>query len=359
MTGATGPTGLTGVTGATGPTGLTGVTGPTGLTGVTGATGPTGLTGVTGATGPTGPTGLTGTTGPTGPTGLTGATGPTGPSGPSLDQYPNTYLTVADETIPASTQVIYDDYLELAASFEYELAVDAALVIGDFATPLPRPDQNTNIFVTVADETIPANSEIVLSDYYELSAPFAVEVGGSGLIQLGTGTPGGLVQLFDTTLAAAAASIDTTAIPGGYSALMLVLVLRGDTAAGSIDNLIRFNGDTGANYDDIATRNNNAATGTVNDQAATSGELGQIVAATSTSNYASTIQAMIPNYAGTAFFKTAVYISGHEVTPATPTMQSWTGAISWRSTGPITQINVRPSAGNYVAGSRFTIYGMP
>jgi hypothetical protein len=105
-----------------------------------------------------------------------------------VDVNPNIYLTVADETIPANTQVIYDDYLELAASFEYELASGAILVIGDFATPLAPPDQNRNIFVTVADELVPSNSEVVFSDFYEVSAPFASEIASGGEIQLGTDT---------------------------------------------------------------------------------------------------------------------------------------------------------------------------
>ncbi len=84
MTGATGATGLAGVTGATGATGLagvTGATGATGLAGVTGATGATGLAGVTGATGATGLAGVTGATGATGLAGVTGATGATGLAG--------------------------------------------------------------------------------------------------------------------------------------------------------------------------------------------------------------------------------------------------------------------------------------
>jgi hypothetical protein len=102
------------------------------------------------------------------------------------NEYANTYLTVADETIPASTQVIYEDYLELAASFVYELASTAVLVIGDYATPLPAPDQNPNIFITVADETIPKNGEVVFGDYYELAAPFVSEISVGALLQLGT-----------------------------------------------------------------------------------------------------------------------------------------------------------------------------
>jgi hypothetical protein len=97
LSGATGPTGPTGIQGQTGPTGIQGQTGPTGFTGPTGIqgqTGPTGIqgqtgpTGSTGRTGPTGPTGSTGRTGPTGPTGSTGRTGPTGDIGPQGPQGP-------------------------------------------------------------------------------------------------------------------------------------------------------------------------------------------------------------------------------------------------------------------------------
>jgi hypothetical protein len=98
----------------------------------------------------------------------------------------NVYVTTADQTIPATTEVIFESYLELSASFFYELSADAILVIGDFATPLPVADQNPNIFITVADETIPRNSEVIFSDYYELSAPFVNEISVGALLQLGT-----------------------------------------------------------------------------------------------------------------------------------------------------------------------------
>ncbi len=85
------------------------------------------------------------------------------------DQYPNTYLTVADETQPANTQVIYEDYFELAASFEYELAAGAVLVIGDFYTP-----------------AFPAGAEIA---YFELTSNVSVtsltEATGTTVMSLG------------------------------------------------------------------------------------------------------------------------------------------------------------------------------
>ena len=86
-TGATGATGIQGITGATGATGIQGITGATGATGIQGIIGATGATGLIGPTGYTGMNGLTGATGiqgnvgATGATGIQGATGPVGPTG--------------------------------------------------------------------------------------------------------------------------------------------------------------------------------------------------------------------------------------------------------------------------------------
>src|SRR5206468_8081 len=94
----------------------------------------------------------------------------------------NVYVTDQDKTIPATTEVIFDNYMEVAASFFYELSTDSILVIGDFATPLPLPDINTNLFISVADETVPMYREAVFSEFYELSPPFATEIVTGGLI---------------------------------------------------------------------------------------------------------------------------------------------------------------------------------
>jgi hypothetical protein len=63
------------LTGATGPTGATGIQGITGATGVTGATGSQGIQGATGLTGQTGATGIQGIQGATGLQGATGIQG--------------------------------------------------------------------------------------------------------------------------------------------------------------------------------------------------------------------------------------------------------------------------------------------
>ncbi len=69
------------------------------------------------------------------------------------------YLTSTDQTVLANTQVIYEGYLELAASFEYELAVGAVLVIGDFATPIIGPGYEFNYTQITAGVNVASTTE--------------------------------------------------------------------------------------------------------------------------------------------------------------------------------------------------------
>lgn len=98
------------------------------------------------------------------------------------DQYPYIYITAADEVIPANAQVIYEDYLELSASFAYELSAGAMLVVGDYATPLPLADITTNLYVATNNVFVDADRIAVIDDVYEIMPPAMVELnGGEGL----------------------------------------------------------------------------------------------------------------------------------------------------------------------------------
>ncbi len=65
----------------------------------------------------------------------------------------------------------------------------------------------------------------------------------------GNADSGFMRMLADTTLGVAAASIDFTSIPQTFAHLMLALYGRGDTAVVNQFVRIRFNNDSGANYD--------------------------------------------------------------------------------------------------------------
>ena len=59
----------------------------------------------------------------------------------------------------------------------------------------------------------------------------------------------GMGAIFDTTLGAAASTVDVTGIVATYAHLRVVAYLRGDTAAGATALSIRFNADSSAAYD--------------------------------------------------------------------------------------------------------------
>jgi hypothetical protein len=279
------------------------------------------------------------------------------------DQFANTYLTVADETIPASSQVIYEDYLELAASFEYELATDAILVIGDFATPLPAPDQNSNIFITVANETIPSNSEVMFSDFYELSPPFVDELSVGALLQVGTGTPVvpvlGLPVLYDSGyLPADAAQIDTGAagIAQGHFALLVEAVLRSTTASTNDNITLIFNNDSGLLYDLNRIQNVN---GTVTGASVSQGagmNIGTVPAATSPAGAFGCFTMKIPAYDNPNNWKTGEATSSAAQSTVANNIQS-RQTFLYESIVPISRLKITCTA-NWLAGSRLVIYGM-
>jgi hypothetical protein len=89
LTGATGPQGIQGTIGATGASGIQGIqgnigaTGASGIQGIQGTIGATGASGIQGTTGNIGATGTAGTNGATGLTGATGTAGTNGATGPT------------------------------------------------------------------------------------------------------------------------------------------------------------------------------------------------------------------------------------------------------------------------------------
>lgn len=151
------------------------------------------------------------------------------------------------------------------------------------------------------------------------------------------------------------ASYSFTSIPGTYKHLVLVWQARADDAAPALDLRARFNGDTAGNYDfrRIIDGVTDAAS-----LAQTSLAAGVMIGAgADRANEASSGRINIDNYAGTTFEK-----NGGSVNGCGPgggggpyNTQYW---LHWRSTSAITQIDVYPSAGSFIAGSVVTLYGL-
>lgn len=168
----------------------------------------------------------------------------------------------------------------------------------------------------------------------------------------------GVGAIFDSTLGAPAANVDVTSIVGTYAHLLVVSYLRGDQAAVSNFVNIQFNGDTAANYD--LQRLHGAAASTIAAEAFAQTSLlcAYEPAGTAGANLFGASVAFIPNYAGASNNKLVLGASSIKTgTTGGSLTVALTGGF-WRSNAAITRVTLIPAAGNFVAGTRVTVYGV-
>lgn len=175
----------------------------------------------------------------------------------------------------------------------------------------------------------------------------------------GGGGGGAWTLISSGTLAVAAASIDIASIPATYNHLYLVVIAHGDAAALEVNILLRFNADAGGNYDGEDVFSNNASPGGAGVNAVTAARIGNAVAATGTASAFGQAITTIPFYAQTTAYKGWITQSGRLSTVGTPasyTIDQWQG--QWRSTAAINELTLTPSAGNFIAGTAYTLHGI-
>jgi hypothetical protein len=180
---------------------------------------------------------------------------------------------------------------------------------------------------------------------------------GATAPEWGAGSAGAMTQIADTTLASAAADITFSSIPSTYNHLKLVI--SGSSSSASYNGAafyVQVNGDTGGNYSfsTVAKYAGAGATMTLEGQnSQTQIELGTIWCGQAVTNALSSIDMTFFNYKGTTLHKGMVYTGG-----------SWTDAPGfgtgwgrWKSTSAITSIKLYSGAGNFMTGTRATLYG--
>jgi hypothetical protein len=145
----------------------------------------------------------------------------------------------------------------------------------------------------------------------------------------------------NTISGSATSSITFSSIAGTYTDL--VLVSNGSVSADADVN-IRFNGDSTTAYSRTLVYGDGT---TASSQRSTSlGQLPVIYFTTAQGTAISSIQ----NYSNSTTYKTVISRSNSSFTAA------YAGL--WRNTAAITSINVYIGAGNFVAGTTFTLYGI-
>jgi hypothetical protein len=145
---------------------------------------------------------------------------------------------------------------------------------------------------------------------------------------------------------------------GTFTHLEIRYSARSTIASASEDMLYQFNGDTAGNYD-VELLYNSSATAAASAEvlASTGGNIGNLPGASATANRAGVGTINIYDYRGTTFNKSVTADNGNALGTASGqlTARIWTG--TWRSTAAITSIRLFIGSGNYVAGSKFTLYG--
>jgi hypothetical protein len=174
-----------------------------------------------------------------------------------------------------------------------------------------------------------------------------------------TGAIGAAARLADVTLAAAAALIDLTAIPQSYAHLLLMLTARTDAATATSGALIRANNDSGASYSAQLLYASGATAGAGEQVAQTSGDLGVAPGGTAYAGLFAGYTVLIPGYTSAGHAHPMISLDAH--------FQDWQAgskyrvgisAISWGVSQAINRLTLRPYSGNFVAGTRATLYGL-
>ena len=182
------------------------------------------------------------------------------------------------------------------------------------------------------------------------------------IIRAGTTLPmltsGGMVRHEAVSLGAGTASVTFSSIPTDYAHLVLWWQARGENASTSVALLLRFNGDTGANYDHSFNQVANSANAATTATAQTSMRLGTFAGASAAAGLSGGGVISIPNYAGTSFQKEVTQTCKLRIGTGAADVIAETGGGDWRSTSAVTSITLLPSATNFAANSLFILYGV-
>jgi hypothetical protein len=167
-----------------------------------------------------------------------------------------------------------------------------------------------------------------------------------------------VTRLYDSTLAAGAASFDIQNIPQTYAALRLQCYLRTSEAAAISVITVRFNNDSVANYVVQQIRTVAGAVTGIELFNQTYAKLGNAPGASAPAGSFGAFTADIPHYAGTANHKAMISTWGTRSVAATSGLEIGQIASFWLSAAAVSRITVLPGAGQFAAGSRCTLYGL-
>lgn len=187
-------------------------------------------------------------------------------------------------------------------------------------------------------------SQITIDAQGRITLAANVPVSPSAIVKIEEKTPSGVSTITFSSL-------------GAYTHLKLLWNARCDHADYSAIPKIRFNGDTGNNYDYTGIVGTTTASA-FQTLAATGADIGAIPGTVADANMADVGVLLIFDYRGTTFHKRGVINENYQRGITSGAQFTRQYSIGWRNTAAITSITIFLSAGNFIAGSKFSLYGI-
>lgn len=163
--------------------------------------------------------------------------------------------------------------------------------------------------------------------------------------------------LATVTLSATTASVSFAGIPSGYKHLQIRWIGRSTRNLFVDGNIVRFNGDSGANY----AKHNLYGTGggSVGSEASTSQtgiNLGDTIGGTATAGNFTPGIIDILDYSSSTKNKTLRALQGYYFDSSTSVVAFKSGL--WMNTTPITSISFTPEIASFAVNTQFALYGV-
>lgn len=164
----------------------------------------------------------------------------------------------------------------------------------------------------------------------------------------------------DTTVGGTPAEITFSSIAADWAHLFILIYGRGQQASLSVDFSLRFNGDTGTNYDDQVLQGVGTTVSSGDVVTTASPRCGLIPGSTAVANAFGVAFIYLPFYTNSTNYKTGLTWCGAKWGTSAGLMATRNCAFFWRNIAAINSINLRVPAATttFATGTRATLYGV-
>lgn len=224
---------------------------------------------------------------------------------------------------------------------------------------IPRGSGSGSVpIVVTTSQTVQTNTGWVIPESLTINSGVSLTIQTGAIVEVtGVVVPTPAMVLITTTMPSGTNTFTWSSL-GSYTHLKVIYSAVCDAGATSALLNMQFNGDVGSNYDRQFV-NAVSTTVTANEVlAGTSTSFGVASGGTAAAGDVGVGEVTIADYRNTTFNKSGVAVFQYKTSNASGNFNVRQNAISWRSNAAITSITVSVASGNFVAGSKFSLYGI-